>query len=422
VVQNQVFVEVKRHGRAEKFPATVEGVGHDCDLALLAVEDPAFFRGARPLPLGRLPPLSSGVSVLGYPIGGERLSVTQGVLSRVEMTPYSQSQRVLLAGQIDAAINSGNSGGPVVRGSGLVGVAFQSLEEGENIGYMIAEPVVRHFLADLEDGVFQGFPDLGAALQPSSPRPPPRARLPERHGVLVASVAFGACAWKRLLPRDVPSSSTGSASPTTDGPLPPGRAARSRLRGDEPLRGRRHRGPDLAPRRTPHGRDPAHATGPARPGGALRRQADLLPLRGTPVRAAHAGLPPDLGAGLVQIAPRSLLHHYESGVRAPRGRSGDPAEGPGRPPQPRLPPRREPGDRPRAGRRIRHLRELIALVEGARGEYVAFETAGGATLVLDRRQAVERGPIILQRYGVPRDRSPDLERPRWSRRPPPGIS
>ncbi|HOU94959.1 MAG TPA: trypsin-like peptidase domain-containing protein [Polyangiaceae bacterium] len=67
VVQNQVFVEVKRHGHAEKFAAAVEGVGHDFDLALLAVEDPAFFRGARPLPLGRLPPLSSGVSVLGYP-------------------------------------------------------------------------------------------------------------------------------------------------------------------------------------------------------------------------------------------------------------------------------------------------------------------------------------------------------------------
>jgi len=425
VVQNQVFVEVKRHGRAEKFPATVEGVGHDCDLALLAVEDPAFFRGARPLPLGRLPPLSSGVSVLGYPIGGERLSVTQGVLSRVEMTPYSQSQRVLLAGQIDAAINSGNSGGPVVRGSGLVGVAFQSLEEGENIGYMIAEPVVRHFLADLEDGVFQGFPDLGAALQPlESPAHRRALGLPERHGVLVASVAFGACAWKRLLPRDVLLELDGIRI-APDGTVPFRRGARldlgyvvtSRFVGDVIAariwrRGARH---TVEIPLTPPVRLVPEARYDVKPTYYLFGGLLFVPLTRDYLQT--------WGRDWWQIAPRSLLHHYESGVRSPSRQEvvilqkvlADPLN--------RGYHRAESLEIVRVqGRRIRHLRELIALVEGARGEYVAFETAGGATLVLDRRQAVERGPIILQRYGVPRDRSPDLERPRWSRRPPPGIS
>ncbi len=421
VVQNQVFVEVKRHGRAEKVPATVEGVGHECDLALLAVDDPGFFRGARPLPLGRLPALSSGVSVLGYPIGGERLSVTQGILSRVEMTPYSQSQRALLAGQIDAAINSGNSGGPVVRGGKLVGVAFQSLEEGENIGYMIAEPVVRHFLADLEDGTFQGFPDLGVACQPlESPAHRRALGVPVPHGVLVASVAFGAAAWKLLLPRDVLLELDGvRVAPDGTVPFRPGarldlgHVVTSRFVGDVIeariwRRGARHR---VEIPLTPPVRLVPESRYDVKPTYYLFGGLLFVPLTRDYLQT--------WGREWWQIAPRSLMHHYESGVRSPSRQEvvilqkvlADPVN--------RGYHRAESVEIVKVqGRRVRHLRDLIALVENSHGEFVAFETAGGASLILDRRQALERGPVILQRFGVPRDRSPDLERRRCSRRPP----
>lgn len=72
-----------------------------------------------------------------YPVGGECISITAGVVSRVEMTMYAQAEQELLSIQIDAAINPGNSGGPVVNDDGeVVGVAFQSLEgdDVENIG------------------------------------------------------------------------------------------------------------------------------------------------------------------------------------------------------------------------------------------------------------------------------------------------
>lgn len=55
--------------------------------------------------------------------------------------------------QIDAAINSGNSGGPAFNGKGnCVGIAFQSLkhEDVENIGYVIPTPVITHFIQDYE--------------------------------------------------------------------------------------------------------------------------------------------------------------------------------------------------------------------------------------------------------------------------------
>lgn len=62
--------------------------------------------------------------------------------------------------QIDAAINSGNSGGPAFNDKGeCVGIAFQSLkhEDAENIGYVIPTPVIMHFIQDYEkNGEYTG--------------------------------------------------------------------------------------------------------------------------------------------------------------------------------------------------------------------------------------------------------------------------
>lgn len=105
--------------------------------ALLTVDDDSFWADVAPIVMGRLPRLQDQCTVVGFPIGGDTISVTAGVASRVEMTPYAHSSSELLAVQIDAAINSGNSGGPVFDSKGLcVGVAFQSLkhEDAENIG------------------------------------------------------------------------------------------------------------------------------------------------------------------------------------------------------------------------------------------------------------------------------------------------
>eukprot|EP00913_Durusdinium_trenchii_P002300 g2123.t2 len=99
------------------------------------------------------------------------LSVTQGVVSRIDLVEYAQTGVTLLAVQIDAAINSGNSGGPVVDQKGnCVGVAFQNLdgdeESAENIGYIIPTEIVQHFLEDfLKNGHFTGFGSAGIHTQ-----------------------------------------------------------------------------------------------------------------------------------------------------------------------------------------------------------------------------------------------------------------
>ncbi len=165
VVSDARFLEVQREGDPNKYPAAIEFIGHDCDLAILTVNDPAFFENTHALDFGsQLPGLNDEVVALGYPMGGDRLSVTRGVVSRIDYSIYTHSgadSHLVL--QVDAAINPGNSGGPVMFNNRVVGLAFQGIMDSQNIGYAIPLPVIRHFLKDIEDGVYQGYPELGVA-------------------------------------------------------------------------------------------------------------------------------------------------------------------------------------------------------------------------------------------------------------------
>lgn len=168
-VESPLFLQVRRHGRDRRFKARVVAMGHECDLALVTVDDDAFWEGARALELGDLPQLEDEVRVVGYPLGGDGISVTAGVVSRIEMTVYEQAKAELLSIQIDAAINGGNSGGPVFGEDGdVVGLAFQSYasEDVENMGFVIPTSVVRHFLESVRrTGGYPGVCSLGITLQ-----------------------------------------------------------------------------------------------------------------------------------------------------------------------------------------------------------------------------------------------------------------
>ncbi|NBR71062.1 MAG: PDZ domain-containing protein [Proteobacteria bacterium] len=169
VVSGARYLTVQREADPRKYPAKVLHVAHDCDLALVQVEDTDFLKGTSVLPIGEIPELESVVSVYGFPIGGDRLSVTRGVVSRIDYNSYTHSGREShLAIQIDAAINPGNSGGPVMQADKVVGVAFQGFrgDVAQNVGYMIPTPVIRRFLKDVEDGHYDHYVDLAIRWMP----------------------------------------------------------------------------------------------------------------------------------------------------------------------------------------------------------------------------------------------------------------
>ncbi|KAI3913280.1 hypothetical protein MKW92_010017 [Papaver armeniacum] len=164
-VKNYTKVKLKKRGSDVKYLAKVLAIGIDCDIAMLTVEDDEFWEGVSSIEFGSLPALQDAVTVVGYPVGGDTISVTSGVVSRIEMFLYEQGSAELLGLQIDAAINSGNSGGPAFSDKGkCVGIAFQSSanKDVENMGYVIPTAVVMHFIQDYEKKEeYTGFPTLG---------------------------------------------------------------------------------------------------------------------------------------------------------------------------------------------------------------------------------------------------------------------
>lgn len=167
VVSNNRLIYIKKTNDPRPYKARVLHVAHDCDLALLEIESETefdtAFSGVEPLKIGGIPKLNTTVIAVGYPIGGERISVTRGVVSRVDFRPYSHSGVDFhLTIQVDAAINPGNSGGPVLQDNKVVGVAFQGYSGAvaQNTGYMIPVPVVSRFLNDVKDGKYDYYVDL----------------------------------------------------------------------------------------------------------------------------------------------------------------------------------------------------------------------------------------------------------------------
>jgi S1-C subfamily serine protease len=422
VVEHHTFIEVRRYGDANKYVAEVEGIGRACDLALLRVDAPEFFRGTHPVPIRAMPDLSDRVSVLGFPVGGDRLSVTEGVVSRIETMAYAEGEQDLLTMQIDAAINVGNSGGPVVKAGALVGVAFQFLEEAENVGYVIPSTIVEHFLRDLEDGVFDGFPTLGVRTQDLEAEGHRRALglPPDGRGILVTHPEFEGSSGRLIKAGDVLLGIDGEPV-AADGSVAFGRTARiefshlASLRqvGDEMkvevLRGGEHLELDVT-LRAPKYLVPAGGA-EAKPSYFLYAGLLFVPLT--------RGFLETWGEDWERDAPVALLALSEEGVRTPACREivvlqevlADPVN------------RGYHGyEHLRItrvqGRRIRDLKHLVQIVDASRGPYVRFEAANRAQILVDRRMTRQRNQAILRKYGVPADRSPDLapRKPRTRRK------
>jgi len=213
VVSDQTFIQVRKYGQSEKHKANVLAVSHEADLALLTVEEKEFFKDVKALSLGTLPDIQDEVVVYGFPQGGDSLSLTKGVISRIEHQRYAHSAISFLSIQIDAAINSGNSGGAVLKDDKIIGVAMQSLSDSENIGYIVPTPIIDHFLQDLEDEHYDGFPEEGFFTQSMENEDLRNMYGLKKNdvGILVSSVIVGSPAEGIIRPGDVLTSIEGHA-------------------------------------------------------------------------------------------------------------------------------------------------------------------------------------------------------------------
>jgi S1-C subfamily serine protease len=200
-------LKVRRYHDPKPYIAKVEFVAHDIDLAVIKVDDPDFYKGMKPLDFGPMPQVRSTVVTYGFPAGGQQISYTRGVVSRIEVQGYVHiGNRAFLAVQTDAAINPGNSGGPVIQDDKVVGVAFEGISGLQSTGYFIPTVIIHHFLDDIKDGTYDGVPEAGLRLSPlQNPAFRRMLKLPEdsQQGVRVDQVLDIASTQAVIKPNDV---------------------------------------------------------------------------------------------------------------------------------------------------------------------------------------------------------------------------
>ena len=129
------------------YAGTVEAVDMVRDLALVNINASEL----SPLELGDLSEvgLAQQVIVLGYPLGGENITVTSGLVSAIEF----DSGRNITWVQTDSAINPGNSGGPLLDLQGrAIGVISAKMVGGgiEGVGFAISANTVKTYLPRLQ--------------------------------------------------------------------------------------------------------------------------------------------------------------------------------------------------------------------------------------------------------------------------------
>jgi S1-C subfamily serine protease len=175
--------------------ARIVGFDPNADVALLRI-DPAGLT-LRPLRLGTVADLRVGspVAAIGSPFG-EPQSLSVGVVSAKDRSIKSLTGfEIAGAIQTDAAINRGNSGGPLVNAAGeVLGINSQiqtTTGGGEGVGYAVPVDTVRRTLADLRRDGKVDYAYLGVATTRIYPQLARRFKLPVRSGAWVQEVVSG---------------------------------------------------------------------------------------------------------------------------------------------------------------------------------------------------------------------------------------
>ena len=167
VVLYATQVQVQANASGDKVPATVVAVAPGIDLAVLQLDDTSFFDTHPAIKrASELPQIKDTVLAYGFPTGGASLSITKGIVSRIEFVPYNFPVSGLRI-QVDAAINPGNSGGPAIAGDRMIGLVFSKLvgKDTQSIGYIIPNEEVDLFLKDIASGHYVGKANIHDDLQ-----------------------------------------------------------------------------------------------------------------------------------------------------------------------------------------------------------------------------------------------------------------
>jgi len=185
-------------GDGNRVDARIVGVDPNSDVALLKIDPAELERGKLvPLPLGSSEDLAVGdpVAAIGSPFG-ESQSLSVGVVSALDRTIESlTAYRIGNAIQTDAAINQGNSGGPLLDARGrVIGINSQIRSTGgggEGVGFAVPVETVERALAELREDGRVRYAYLGISSLELYPQLAERLGVDAPRGAVVESVEDG---------------------------------------------------------------------------------------------------------------------------------------------------------------------------------------------------------------------------------------
>jgi S1-C subfamily serine protease len=329
------------------------------------------------------------------------------------------SDRYLLA-QVDAAINPGNSGGPAISNDKIIGIAMQALENAENIGYIVPAPVINHFLEDVKDGKFDGFPELDIYVQTIENKAlREHLALPNKaDGLLVTAVAKDSNVSELIHPDDVLLEIDGHKI-GRDGKV----ALKDGLRVESShLEYVKQVGDTLKLRILRNGKSKnINIKLDARKTRVSHKQYDIKPsyfvfagMLFQPLSQGFLKSHHRTTYGLIPYLPHYTLEGYRKSVPdlVKTGRAQTIVL------SRVLPDTISQGYKNMEGsvihsingEPVKDLKHLTALIENANGKFLKIETDFGHTIILDLAKARSRNQNILQKYQIHSDRTPDLKK------------
>lgn len=428
VVSYASQVQVQASLAGDKVSGAVEAIAPGIDLAVLKLEDETFFETHPALErAGALPDVRDAVMAYGFPTGGTSLSITKGIVSRIEFAPYGVELSGLRV-QVDAALNPGNSGGPAVAGDKMVGLVRGVLGGAQNIGYLVPCEEIEAFLKGVAGGKRYQKPTMFDSLQ-TLENPALRAFLKLGKSVegIVVHEPFQAGAGSPLQEWDV-ISRIGDAAVDDQGMVQVGGGLRVRfqylvqklardgkvpltvVRGGKPLQvqlpvatARPMLIPDLQGAYPswfvygPLAFSTATAQFIAALGGDAKRIGSMA-FHGSPL-FVRLGEPPAFpGEQLVVVSSPLFPHRLSKGYSNPAGRVL----------------------RSVNGVRVKNLRHLVEVLRDSRDEFVVldFELRGGESLAFVRKEVMAATDEILADNSIRTQGSPDAMEV-WTARPAP---
>jgi len=198
VIANTTFIELERPSDGAKTTGKVIARDYEANLAIVAPVDNAedFFKNNTPLEITDSLAVGDTVAIWQLEAEGSPV-ITSGVINRAEIGRYTVPHRSFLRFNVRISLENKTGGYslPVIHGGKLAGVLL-TYNPDEQVARVIPGQILSSFISELEDGNYQGFPNLGlATVQLTDDQFRDYLGL-ERSGdgVYVSSVEPGSCA------------------------------------------------------------------------------------------------------------------------------------------------------------------------------------------------------------------------------------